>query len=110
MTYLTNFHDKLQKLIDKNVPIRRRLIKESKFRREPWLTNGLTISISKSKRLYKASIMNGASEIAISKYKTYRNRLNKLKRMAKTDYYRNLCTSLKKQYEKIVGDYKSDTW
>ena len=96
-----NFHDKLQKLIDKNVPIRRRLIKESKFRREPWLTNGLTISISKSKRLYKASIMNGASETAISKYKTYRNRLNKLKRMAKTDYYRNLCTSLKSNTKKL---------
>ena len=26
------FHDKLQKLIDENVPIRRRLVKESKFR------------------------------------------------------------------------------
>ena len=95
------FHDKLQKLIDKNVPIRHRILKERKFRREPWLTNGLSNSISKSKRLYKASIMYGANETAISKYKTYRNRLNKVKRMAKTDYYRKLCNSLKSNTKKL---------
>ena len=45
------------------------------------------MSISKSKRLYKKSITYGAGESAILKYKTYRNCLNKVKRMAKTDYY-----------------------
>ena len=47
------FHNKLQDLLDTNVPIRKRVLKERKFRREPWVTNGLSMSISKSKRLYE---------------------------------------------------------
>ena len=93
---LDKFHNKLQTILDKNVPIRKRFLKEKKFRREPWLTNGLSLSMAKSKRLYKTSIMNGASESVISKYTTYRNCLNKVKRLAKTDYYRKLCISLKR--------------
>ena len=73
------FHNKLQELLDKHVPIRKRVLKEKKYRREPWVTNGLSLSISKSKRLYKKSITHGTSESAVSKYKAYRNCLNKVK-------------------------------
>ena len=59
------------------------------------------MSISKSKRLYKKSITYGAGESAILKYKTYRNCLNKVKRMAKTDYYRKLSISLSYNTKKL---------
>ena len=95
------FHNKLQELLDINVPIRKRVLKEKKFRREPWVTNGLSMSISKSKRLYKKSITYGAGESAILKYKMYRNCLNKVKHMAKTDYYRKLSTSLRHNTKKL---------
>ena len=95
------FHIELQKLLNKNVPIRKRFLKETKFRREPWLTNGLSLSMAKSKRLYKRSIMKGASEGVIMRYKTYRNCLNKVKRCAKTDYYRKLCIRLKRNTKKL---------
>ena len=50
------FHNKLQELLDINVPIRKRVLKEKKFRREAWVTNGLSMSISNSKRLYKKAL------------------------------------------------------
>ena len=73
------FHNKLQELLDKHVPIRKRVLKEKIYRREPWVTNGLSLSISKSKCLHKKSITHSASESAVSKYKAYRNCLNKVK-------------------------------
>ena len=95
------FHNKLQELLDNNVPIRKRVLKERKFWQEPWVTYGLSMSISKSKRLYKKSITYGAGESVILKYKTYRNCLNKVKRMAKIDYYRKLCISLRNNTKKL---------
>ena len=47
------FHDKLLELMDNYVPIRTRTVHEKKYRREPWLTNGISMCISKSKKLYK---------------------------------------------------------
>ena len=57
--------------------------------------------ISKSKKLYKKSIVNEASEQDVIRYKNYRNCLNRLKRKLKTDYYQNLCTSLKNNTKKL---------
>ena len=45
--------------------------------------------------------MKGASEGVISRYKTYRNCLNKVKCSAKTEYYRKLCISLKRNTKKL---------
>ena len=90
------FHGKLLELMDKYVPIRTRTVSEKKYRREPWLTNGISMCISKSKKLYKKSIVNDASEQDVIRYKNYRNCLHRVKRLTKTAYYQNLCTSLKK--------------
>ena len=90
------FHSKLLELMDSYVPICTRTVREKKYRREPWLTNGISMCISKSKIFYRKSIVNDASEQDVIRYKNYRNCLNRLKRKTKTAYYQNLCTSLKK--------------
>ena len=95
------FHGKLLELMDNYVPICTRTVREKKYRREPWLTNGISMCISKSKKLYKKSIVNDASEQDVIRYKNYRNCLNRLKRKIKTAYYQNLCTSLKKNTKKL---------
>ena len=77
------FHDKLLELMDNYVPICTRTVHEKKYRREPWLTNGISMCISKSKKLYKKSIVNEASEQDVIRYKNYRNCLNRLKRKNK---------------------------
>ena len=70
------FHTKLLDMINEHVPVRTRTISEKKFRCEPWLTNGLTTSIAKCKKLYKKSIVSHATEHDIQLYKNYRNCLN----------------------------------
>ena len=88
------FRCKILELMDEHVPIRTRVVSEKKYRREPWLTNGISLCICKSKKLYKQSITNGASEHDVIRYKNYRNCLNRVKRSTKTAYYQKLCTSL----------------
>ena len=95
------FHGKILKLMDNYVPICTRTVREKKYRREPWLTNGISMCISKSKKLYKKSIVNDASEQDVIRYKNYRNCLNRLKRKLKTDYIRIFVPAL----EKIQRNY-----
>ena len=56
------FHTKLLDLIDTHAPKRSIKISSKKFRKEPWLTNGLCKSISKCKEMYKLSICKNANE------------------------------------------------
>ena len=87
--------------MDKYVPIQTRTVSEKKYRHEPWLTNGISMCISKSKKLYKKSIVNDASKQDVIRYKNYRNCLNRVKRLTKTAYYQKLCTSRKKNTKKL---------
>ena len=52
-----------------------------------WLTEGLRTSIKFKNKLYKISITN-PSENHIKKYKTYKNKLNKLLKIAERTHYR----------------------
>ena len=56
---------------------------------EPWMTQGLEISGCNKKHLYKKTLYLDANDIAITKYKAYRNQYNKAKRELKTTYYKN---------------------
>ena len=53
-----NFHDLLQSELNESCPIVTRSINRKKFRREPWLTAGLLISMDKQKKLYQNSLKN----------------------------------------------------
>ena len=95
------FHNKILDLLDTQVPSQKRTVSSKKFRKEPWLTNGLCISILKCKRLYKQCIHKDSSESVNEQCKHYRNCLNKLKRQAKLSYYQTLCTNLKNNTKKL---------
>ena len=95
------FHNKILDLLDKHVPSRKRTVNSKKFRKEPWLTNGLCISILKCKQLYKQCIHKDSTDSVNEQYKHYRNCLNKLKRQAKQSYYQKLCTNLKNNNKKL---------
>ena len=43
------FHNKILDLLDTHVPVKKRTVNSKKFRKEPWLTNGMCISILKCK-------------------------------------------------------------
>ena len=43
------FHNKILDLLDTHVLVKKRTVNSKKFRKEPWLTNGMCISILKCK-------------------------------------------------------------
>ena len=96
-----SFHSKALELIDEFVPFKTRTISSKKFRKEPWLTNGLNNSLLKCKRLYKLSIQKTSTIGEQDHYKQYRNYLNRLKRHAKVTYYQQLSLSLKNNTKKL---------
>ena len=57
----------------------------NKFR-SPWLTSGLLKSINRKNRLYKRLITSPKKSGELQ-YKTYKNKLNHLIRIAKRSYY-----------------------
>ena len=73
------YHDFLCNSIDEEAPMTSRVVKNTKMRRESWVTNGILRSIRKQKKLYIASIEKNATCNTIEKYKRYRNCLTKIK-------------------------------
>ena len=63
-----------------------KVIKRKKFKFfSPWITKGLSISVRKKNRLYKKFIMNPTAARE-SRYKSYKNKLNHLIRIAKAAF------------------------
>ena len=67
----------------------------------PWMTRGLLNLIRKKNKLYKKYIRNRNSALE-SQYKSYKNKLNHLIRLAKRNYYDD-------KFEKTKNDLKK-TW
>ena len=95
------FHDKLLEIINKHSPIRKQEISEKNYRREPWLTPSILKSCKKQKKLYMASIKYGATDADVTKYRTYWNMLNRIKRREKILFYRDLCKKLMNNTKKL---------
>ncbi len=58
-------------------------------KREPWVSEGLLTSMRNKTKLFRKKLKQ-PSEHNIIKYKTFINQYNKLKRIMKTNYYRNM--------------------
>ena len=99
--YFEAFHSDLCKIIDKNCPIKERMIPGHKFRNMPWLTSGLLKSMNRSKRLYQQHLSDPSDIQTEIKYKNYRNLLNKVKRACKTKFYQDKCIEYKRNTTKL---------
>ena len=74
-------------VVDQFAPKKNASRKERKIRSKPWISRGLLKSIQTKNRLFKQLLRNRDNAILRSKYKTYRNTLNRLLRRAKSNYY-----------------------
>ena len=83
------FLSKVNEIIDTISSVKSVKISAKRKYVEPWMTQGLEISGCNKKCLYKKTLQSDANDIAITKYKAYRNHYNKAKRELKTTYYRN---------------------
>ena len=95
------FHSTLCSRIDRFCPERKRLVNYSKLRHEPWLTNGIMTSISKSKKLYKATLCKNVKEEMLDKYHRYNKQLQKVKRASKKLYYQTKCNEFRSNTRKL---------
>ena len=84
------FHDIVCGVIEKHSPVRSKTV-SVKFWKAVFDTSGIQKRISKLKLLYKNTIIKGANQAEIVKYSEYRNLLNKMKHLAKKDYYATKC-------------------
>ena len=76
----------LERELDTYCPLQH-IINKAKYPSQPWFTRGLKVSCRKKKLLYKKSLKN---KNKIDSYRKYRNLYNKLIRLAKSNYYKNL--------------------
>ena len=81
-----------QGVIDKFMPLKRKPFKALKEKPDrPWLTPGLKVSIKTCFELLRISKLTGSAQ-DYQKYKTYLNKLTRLKQKAQYKYYSdNLC-------------------
>ena len=93
-------HTHLSGIIDRCIPYRERRINRKHLQREAWLTASIKISIDTNKKLY-AKMLKG--ECTKSKYSSYNNILHKTIRLAKVQFYQNMCSEYKTQTKKLWG-------
>ena len=82
-----NFYTKLYHLFHKNIPLvkaRKRVYDYGQ--KIPWITKGILKSRKTKNKLYKKFIKNPSKKNELA-YKTYRNKFNKVKSVAKKCYY-----------------------
>ena len=91
----------LDYITDKHAPYRYASRKAQRSFNKPWLTKGISISITKKNTLYRKQLTTNNLNI-IKQYKTYRNKLTHLKEISKQNYY-------KQAFQKCHHDLKK-TW
>ena len=76
------------------------LIPPERIIREPWVTTGMMKSSRTLDKLYKLSLKKPPTHPSVIEFKSYRNRLNRLKATMKQEYYHNLFSKYKKDITK----------
>ena len=76
-----------QKLIDKYMPLRKLTRKQKSFFLKPWLSPAIQVSIRNRELLHKKSLKL-KTDSAVREFKTYANKLEKIKKNAFYNYYK----------------------
>ena len=85
------FSEILEVKIEETAPLRTIRITGKRRFQELWLTTGIETSGRTCRKLYKASLTNGATADTCQHYKKYRNMYNRIKRKARINYYNTKC-------------------
>ena len=88
-------------IANKHAPIKMMSRRQSKLHVKPWITKGMLKSIKTKQKLYHTHFSSNDSEKK-AKYKKYSNKINKILKQAKHDYYN-------KQFQQIKNNLKQ-TW
>ena len=95
----SSFYKKLNKIVNKHAPIKQISRRQAKQLTKPWITRGIRASIKIKNKLFAS----GQEE----RYKYYRNKICRLTRISKRNYFNNYfndnLTNMKKMWSGING-------
>jgi len=89
-----------QTIINKHAPLRK-LSREKQLQAQPWITRGLLTSIKNKNRMFRKCYKCKDAKL-IAQYKNYTNKLTRLRKIAKQQYYFKL-------FQKCRSDSKKNT-
>ena len=75
-------------VVDKHAPIKRASLKKHELLKKPWITKGILISIKNKQKMHKYNFLNGNDAQKLL-FKTYSNKLTKVKRLSKKCIFTN---------------------
>ena len=80
------FLNKFNELYDECIPVKKCKLNRKKHPKSPWITKGLLKSINTKNKLYKQYILRPTDD-KLTKFKSFRNKLNFIIRKSKRDYF-----------------------
>ena len=87
-------------VIDTHMPLVTSSSKRSRLYEKPWITKRIQILIYHRNKLYKKYLQN-KNEQNFTIYKTYRNKLTRLKDLSRQNYYKHLLIASEDKSSKI---------
>ena len=83
----SQFQEQMLRIFDIHAPMKTLSNREKRWKRKPWLTKGIQKAIRTKQMYYSKYIKSNKSKFWYHRYKTHRNRLEHLTRLAKEKYY-----------------------
>ena len=78
----------IKDIIDIHAPLKSYSRRQKRLKRKPWITKGILVSIRKKNSMFKPYFINGnAAQKHL--FKTYTNKLTKIKALSKSLFYKN---------------------
>ena len=90
----------LSNVINSHLPLKPFTRKESKFQTKPWITRGLKVSIINKNRLHRHYLKTRTC-YSHTKFKCYRNKLNHVLKLSKSNYYKEYFMTNKAKTKEI---------
>ena len=82
------FYAKLSEINDAHIPFKKLSKRELKIKYKPWITRAIRVSIQEKNKIYKKYLKTKSVYYHV-KFKLYRNKINHLLKLSKTQYYDN---------------------
>ena len=95
------WHTIVLKCIDEIAPEKKKRLNNKHIKYNPWTTKGIKKSVTRKNKLYREWIHDKTDDNKLTKYKEYKNMLQKLIRLSKVNYFNNKCYEYKNDSKKL---------
>ena len=87
-------------MIENHAPLKKLSRQDVSFSLKPWITSAIKVSIKQKNRLYRKQLGSN-NEFLILEYRRYSNKLGKLIKLSKKNYYQNFFKENSSNLKKI---------